>query len=95
MQETAVVNDKRQILIDQIGDEELLFADEYDDAIIGVVYAFGGDAKVLYDRDKCIEILMDEGLSHEDAEDHFCFNVEGSYVGERTPAFAVLLHEEN
>jgi hypothetical protein len=84
------MNGPREILAEFV-DGECLCADGFDDAIIGTVSTFGGDPVVLYDRDKCIEILIEEGMTHEDAEDHFCFNVEGSYVGERTPMFAVLL----
>ena len=45
----------------------------------------------LYDRYMCIEILMKEdGMSEEDAEEHFSYNVIGSYVGENTPAFVTF-----
>lgn len=69
-------------------DEDILCADGFDDAIIGVCH-IGGNAIALYDMRKCIEILMrDDGISYEDALDHFHYNVLGSYVGEKTPAFA-------
>lgn len=68
-------------------DDELIVADGFDDAIIGVVSRCGSPTAVCYDERKCIEILMAEGLSEEDAMDHFDFNVRGSYVGERTPFF--------
>jgi len=44
----------------------------------------------LDDREKCIEILM-EDMSEEEAEEYFEFNVQGSYVGETTPAFIQML----
>jgi hypothetical protein len=71
-------------------DEELLCADGFDEAIAGVAYQFGGDAVVLYDRDKCIDILIEEGLSYEDAIEHFEYNVSGAYVGPKTPIFAEI-----
>ena len=44
----------------------------------------------VYDRDKCIQILVAQGMSDIDAEDHFSYNVEGAYVGPGTPCFARL-----
>jgi hypothetical protein len=86
------IDDKRKFLAEHI-DGELLCADGFDDAIIGTVCTFGGNPIVLYNRTRCIEILIEEGMTHEDAEDHFCFNVEGSYVGEQTPMYAILLED--
>ncbi len=41
--------------------------------------------KLIYSVKSCIDILIREGLSDEDAIDHFYFNIEGAYVGEKTP----------
>lgn len=71
--------------------EEMLFADGFDEALIGVAERCGMVPVALYDIDKCIEILIDEGLTHEDAIEHFEFNVLGSYVGENTPMFTRLI----
>lgn len=71
--------------------EDMLFADGFDEALIGCVSRCGELPVALYDEDKCIEILMEEGLTVEEALDHFEYNVRGSYVGENTPAFTSLL----
>ena len=69
-------------------DDEILCADGFDEAIIGVCHV-GSNTIALYDLEKCIEILMrDDEMTYEDALDHFYYNVLGSYVGEKTPAFA-------
>lgn len=68
-------------------DGELLCADGFDDAIIGYVVQPEGPPLVLYSSERCIEILIEEGLSEEEAWEHFEYNVRGSYVGERTPLF--------
>jgi hypothetical protein len=68
-------------------DPELLFADGFDSAILGVVERAGQDAFVVYDARKCVRILMREGMTREEAEDHFGFNVAGAWVGDRTPGF--------
>jgi len=46
---------------------------------------------ILLDKDKCIELLMADGMSLDDAYEYFDFNVIGSWVGEGTPAFATLI----
>ena len=71
--------------VDIVGDEEMLVADGFDEAIIGVTYGYG-DQVVVYDWDACIEILRKD-MSHEDALEHMGYNVTGAYVGERTPQF--------
>jgi hypothetical protein len=76
-------------------DEEILCADGFDDAIIGYVERIGQPALALYDTHKCIQILMEDGLSEEEAWEHFQYNVQGSYVGEYTPAFATLFTDED
>jgi hypothetical protein len=68
-------------------DESILLADGFDSAFIGVARQFNTSFAV-YDREQCIEILM-ENMSHEDAEEYFQYNVEGAYVGENTPAFLI------
>lgn len=72
-------------------DPDLLFADGFDAAILGLIERPGQDSFVLYDARRCIRILMsDDGMSREEAEEHFEFNVEGAWVGDRTPAFVWL-----
>tara|TARA_R110000765_G_scaffold39696_1_gene86186 strand:- start:344 stop:604 length:261 start_codon:yes stop_codon:yes gene_type:complete len=73
----------------------MLKADGFDDAVVGVGTRCGCEDVLVYDYDKCVEILVsnndDEGLSEEEAYDeaydHMEFNVCGSYVGEGTPLF--------
>ena len=66
----------------------LLFADGFDEAILGVGWAFDKPISVAYDKKKCIQILMkrDKMQKHE-AEEYFSFNVEGSFVGNESPLF--------
>jgi len=69
--------------------EDALLADGFEDALIGYVSQFNKTV-ALYDRAKCIQILMKDGLTESDAEEFFEFNTQGACVGENTPAFAVL-----
>lgn len=86
---------------------EALLADGFEDAIIGVCERIGISTVVAYDKDRCIEILMEEfaqveefaqDINEDDDEDlyttaleYFEFNVAGSYVGENTPVFITRL----
>ena len=66
---------------------ELLVADGFDKAIIGVSTSFN-KISVAYDTNKCIKILMSrDKMSREEAIEYFEYNVVGSYVGEHTPSF--------
>lgn len=64
---------------------EAMFADGFDDAVIGID-TYG---RVVYDYDKCVDILMeeDDDLEYIDAIEHMDYNVTGAYVGEFTPLF--------
>lgn len=71
-------------------EEELVFADGFDDAILGLTYQ-NGRSLVLYDRDRCIRILVDrDDMSFEEAAEFFDCNVQGSYVGPKTPLFVTV-----
>ena len=72
----------RKEITEKYPDETFLFADGFDDAIIGI----GSKFLVCYDQDKCIEILSKD-MTHEEAGEYFWYNVEGSHMGEKTPRF--------
>ena len=76
---------KREDMSEQYGD--LLFADGFDDAILGIVERCSFDAVVCYDVEKILEILMKDDMSYEDAIEYYEFNILGAYVGEKTPMF--------
>ena len=68
-------------------EDKLLFADGFDDAILGVAQQFNS-LSVAYDKDKVLGILMArDKMTRDDAEEYFSFNIIGSYVGEHTPSF--------
>jgi hypothetical protein len=70
-------------ILERYGVEEVLKADGFDNAVIGIEDSSG---RLVYSVSKCIDILVcDEGLTEEEALEHFWFNVAGSYVGELTP----------
>lgn len=79
--------DVRKELVEQTGDKDLLFADGFDAAIMGV---FDEDEpfRVVYDRDEIVRILMKQNKwKFEAANEYAHFNIFGAYVGERTPVY--------
>lgn len=71
-------------------DSEILICDGFDEAIVGYVEVFS-KIIALYDKEKCLSILMKrDGMTEEEAIGFFDYNVVGSYVGEHTPAFATF-----
>jgi hypothetical protein len=82
----------REEIIDSIletegEDNEILLADGFEDAYIGLARQFTKNPLALYDRNKCIEILIQDGMEEDEAEEYFQYNVEGAWVGENTPMF--------
>tara|TARA_R110000868_G_scaffold403407_1_gene680611 strand:+ start:160 stop:420 length:261 start_codon:yes stop_codon:yes gene_type:complete len=63
-------------------EENFLIADGFNDAVIGYEQS---SMRLIYSTIECIRILQAEGMTYEDALDHFYYNVEGSYVGDQTP----------
>jgi hypothetical protein len=70
-------------------DEEVLLADGFESAFLGIARQFGKPFAV-YDQHECIRQLA-ESMSIEEAEEYFSYNVEGAWVGENTPAFIELV----
>ena len=78
----------RKDIIDLYGGDEpeMLFADGYDSAIAGVVWD-GKRTRVVYRTESILEILMDQGMTYDEASEFFDFNVAGSYMGVYTPLY--------
>ena len=70
-------------IIEAYSHEELVKADGFDDAVIGIeVNTF----RLVYSIDKMIAILT-EDMCYEDAIEYLDFNVFSAYVGEKTPIY--------
>ena len=69
----------------QILNTNALTADGFDEAIFGIGMR-NNQWVVIYNADKCIEILMKD-MSEEEAVEHFEFNVTGAWCGDHTPMF--------
>lgn len=65
-------------IIDVFGDQEILVAVGFEKAVIGMDEHSG---RLVYSVSKCLDTLVADGMSAEEALDFFNFNVSGSYVG--------------
>jgi len=71
-----------EIIIENYQDEEILKADGFDDAVIGIDT---NSMRLIYSVQKCIDILKEDEMDEIDAIKYFEYNVLGAYVGEKTP----------
>jgi hypothetical protein len=78
---------KLEQIVEWYPDEELLSADGFEECVIGVAYEkTTGVHRLVYSRAKCIAVLVArDGMSFEEASEYFDYNVEGAYMGEKTP----------
>ena len=69
-------------IVEVYQDEEMLKADGFDDAVIGIEES---SMRLIYSVGKSIEILVEDGMTMEDAMEYFDFNVKDAWVGDKTP----------
>jgi hypothetical protein len=63
---------------------EAMFADGFNDSILG----YDTKGRVVYSVDSILETLTErDGMSAEEAQEYFYFNIDGAYVGEYTPIY--------
>ena len=83
--------DKEQ-LMEILAEEECLTADGFEDALVGCTY--GANVVAVYDINKMIEVLLEEGMEYEDAVEFLDYNVVGAYVGDKTPQYINFVTQE-
>ena len=68
---------------------DVLIADGFDKAIMGIVERFGMNPVVLYNKNKCINIMIKrDGMTEEEAIEFYYYNIVGAHMGDYTPCFA-------
>ena len=66
----------------------MLKTDGFDKAFLGVASRFGMDDVFAYDLDKVLKILIErDGMSPDEAQEWFDYNIIGAWVGDKTPLF--------
>ena len=75
-----------------IGVEDALVMDGYDDCVLGVLERYGMEPIVLYDKAKVIDKLIEDGCDdYEGAVEYYEYNQLGGWHGDKTPGFLVRL----
>ena len=82
----------KEHLMEILQEEECLTADGFDDALVGCTY--GANVVAVYDINKMVEILMNEGTDYEDAVEFLDYNVVGAHLGEKTPLYVNFVTQE-
>lgn len=73
--------------IDQYA-EGAIILDGLDYAIIGITQEFGNGPRILYSKNKILQILQErDGMTHTEAEEFYDYNILGLYAGEQNPIF--------
>ena len=68
--------------------EGAILLDGLEEAIMGITDEFGNGRRILYSKDKIINILMErDGMTSSEAEEFFDYNILGGYFGEQNPIF--------
>ena len=69
-----------------------IILDGLDEAIIGIVEEFGGSCRILYSKDKILEILQErDNMTYSESEEFYDYNILGLYAGEKNPIFLVTM----
>lgn len=79
-----------KMLLDLARENEdgLVALDGLDAALIGVSSRCGQASCLVYSSERIIRILVErDGMTRDEAEEFFDFNIAGAYMGERTPFF--------
>jgi hypothetical protein len=70
--------------------EGAIILDGLDEAIVGITEEFGTGRRILYSKDKILDILMKRDLmTYSEAEEFYDYNILGLYSGEQNPIFLV------
>jgi hypothetical protein len=67
---------------------EALVCDGFDEAIIGMAERINLGPVVAYDVEKILQIMVErDGMTYEEAQEFFDYNIIGAWMGEFTPIF--------
>ena len=70
--------------------EGAIILDGLDEAIIGIVEEFGNGPRILYSKNKILNILCERDLmTMTEAMEFFDYNIIGLYAGEQNPIFLI------
>jgi len=73
-------------ILEFIDEEELLRADGFDSAIIGLD---DRSMRLIYSKSLCVNILISQGMTEKEALEYFEFNVSSAWLGDMTPIWCL------
>jgi hypothetical protein len=77
----------RNEIVEISGNPEMLFLDGMDEAFLGVAHASYTPPRACYSVEKILGVLVKGGMTEEEAQEFFDYNIACAYVGESTPVF--------
>lgn len=66
---------------------EALLLDGFEAAYLGNVRRCGEHPLACYSVRRCLDVLVAQGMTLDEADEHFAFNVIGAWMGPNTPVF--------
>lgn len=78
-------NDIRDVLAEE--NPEAMLADGFDDALIGITANYHHAVVAVYDLDLCVDILISQGMTADEAQEYLSYNTLGAYIGQNGPLF--------
>ena len=61
--------------------------EDFDQAVVSITTNQEGQVVAVYDEVKIIDVLVDQGMTEDEAWEYFYFNIEGAYMGKNTPVY--------
>jgi len=65
--------------------QDIPLADNLDEAFIGITE--DTPPRAVYDAQKVISILIRDGMTYDEAQEFYSFNIAGAHIGPQTPIF--------
>lgn len=90
--EAGISTGMNNTIYDHLADinAEARTAGGFEEAYLGIAFGYGHEPAAVYDWEKCIELLMEQGMSREDAEEFFDYNTLGAGGRGTMPLFLQL-----
>jgi hypothetical protein len=77
----------RNEIVEISGNPEMLFLDGMDEAFVGIAHSISAPPCACYSVEKILGVLVKGGMTEEEAQEFFDYNIACAYVGESTPIF--------
>ena len=65
----------------------MMIMDGFDDCVLGISYGVDVDTRVVYSQRKVIDKLISQGMTEDEAQEYFDFNMLGAYINDPMPVF--------